>query len=592
MRGRYVRRALTWLKPYRWTVAFAYASVLIVNAATISIPLIIRYIVDSGIRPADVQTIVAGSVLLLVTGMARGVFTYVSGYMTESASQNVAFDLRNTFHQKIQALSFNFHDQSESGQLLARSVQDVDRVRFLTGKGLLQLTEMGTLIAGVAVAALFLSYQLTLLAFSIVPVLLYSAVKFGFRFRPLSMIIRDREAILTSRLEQNIRGSRIVKAFGQEEREIQAFERYNARLLDAQLIEARLRAIILPLMQFLAGVGTLIVLTVGGRMVIRGTLTIGMLVAFTTYLALLLHPIRRFGWLLSAIARASASAERIFEILDLEPEVQDDPQAVELDRVAGAIRFDNVSFSYGRGRRVLNQLCFESAPGEKTALLGSTGSGKSSIIRLIPRFYDPDEGAIYLDGVDIRKIAVRSLRNHVGVVLQDSVLFASTIRANISFGRPEASQQQIEDAARAACIHDFIIGLPEGYGTTLGERAVTLSGGQRQRISIARALLKNPEVLILDDATSSVDTDTERHLQDALEHLMTGRTAIIIAQRLSTIRNADRVLVLERGRIAAVGVRTSSETPQEQLLRNSPLYADIFRHQLRLTSDTVRGDAR
>lgn len=581
VRTQYVRRALACLKPYWPLIAGAYGLIVVINGMNVWMPVIIRNIVDTGIRARAIEPITTGVALLLGAALAKGLSTYLSGVWTESASQSVAFDIRNRFHRKLQSLSFSFHDESEAGQLLARSVQDVDRIRFLTGRAFLHLIQMSTLILGISIAMFLMDYRLALLTFTIMPFLVFGAIRFGTRFRPLSMRIRSREADLTARLEQNLRGARIVKAFSREQQEMAEFNEYNTRLLDVQRDEARMRAGFLPFMRLLAGVGTLIVLVFGGRMVVRGNLTIGELVAFTTYLTQLLIPIRRFGWILSAIAQASASAERIFEILDLKSDITDAPDAKELVHVEGAIRFDNVSFAYARSNKVLDSISFEVKPGEKMALLGGTGSGKSSITNLIPRFYDPTAGAVYIDETDIRRFTVRSLRNHIGIVLQDTILFASTIRENIAFGRPEASQDEIIAAAKAAHIHEFIEELPAGYATDIGEKGVTLSGGQKQRLSIARAILKNPEILILDDATSSVDTDTERQIQEALEGLMIGRTSIIIAQRLSTIREADRVLILENGRIAAEGVRTETETPHDQLLRTSGLYAEIFRRQLR-----------
>lgn len=359
------------------------------------------------------------------------------------------------------------------------------------------------------------------------------------------------------------------------------FDRRNEDLLDLQRQDARWRSIYMPLMQFLAGVGTLIVLVVGGRLVISGSLTLGELVAFTAYMGQLVGPCRRLGWFIAAIAEASASAERIFEVLDLRSDVRDAPDATPMASVRGHIRFDHVSFGYSRRRRVLDDVCFEIEPGQKVALLGATGSGKTSVINLIPRFYDPTAGAVLIDGVDIRKLTVKSLRDHIGIVLQDTVLFASTVRENISFGRPEATEAAVIAAAQAAHAHGFIMALPAGYDTYIGEKGAALSGGQRQRLSLARAILKDPEILILDDATSSVDVETEQLIQQALRHLMQDRTALIIAQRLSTIREADRVFLLDHGRLAAIGVRTETETPHDQLLRTSGLYAELYERQLR-----------
>lgn len=578
---RYLLRALGCLRPYLTMVVAAYTAVLAVNAINIWMPLIIGGIVDEGIRPGIPRQILTGVAMLMGAALVKAVLTYLIGIWTESCSQGVAYDLRNRFHRKLHELSFSFHDDAETGQLLARSIQDVDRIRFLTGRAVLNLVQLGTQIIGVTVAMLIIEFRLALLTLIVIPVLVISAVRFGRTLRPLTLTLRDREARLTGKVEQNLRAQRIVKAFGRERVEVGRFRVANDALLHTQKTEAKIRALFLPFMQFLAGIGTLLVLVGGGRMVVAGTLSIGVLVAFMTYLAQLLMPIRRFGWLLSAVAQASASAERIFEILDLESDVQDAPDAVPIRDVEGEIVFDTVSFSYARSHRVLDGVSFRVGAGEKLAVLGGTGSGKSSIINLIPRFYDATGGQVRIDGQDVRGLTLQSLRSHIGIVLQETVLFAATIEENIAFGRPDAPHSAIAEAARAAHIHEFIQGLPDGYATQVGEKGVTLSGGQKQRIAIARAILKDPKILILDDATSSVDTETEHQIQLAMERLMKGRTSIIIAQRLSTIRSADQVMILDHGRVAAHARRTDTASPHELLLRTSGLYAEIVKGQLR-----------
>ncbi len=584
-KSRYLFRALGCLKPYLVIVVSAYTAVFAVNAINIWMPLIVRTVVDDGIRAGVQAHILSGVGLLMIAALAKALMTYLIGVWSENASQGVAYDLRNRFHQKLHELSFSFHDDAETGQLLARSIQDVDRIRFLTGRAVLNLVQLGTQIVGVTIAMLIIEFRLALLTLTVIPILVVSAIQFGRTVRPLTLTLRDREATLTGKVEQNLRAQRIVKAFGREQAEIDRFDRANESLLETQKTEAKLRALFLPFMQFLAGTGTLLVLVGGGRMVAAGTLSVGVLVAFMTYLAQLLIPIRRFGWLLSAVAQASASAERIFEILDLESEVQDTPEAVPLGDVHGEIVFDNVSFSYAKSHQVLKRLSVRVQAGEKLAVLGGTGSGKSSIINLIPRFYDATEGHVYVDGQDVRSVTLQSLRSSIGIVLQETVLFAASIEENIAFGRPDASHTDIVEAAQAAHIHEFIQSLPDRYATRVGEKGVTLSGGQKQRIAIARAILKDPKILILDDATSSVDTETEHQIQEAMEGLMKGRTSIIIAQRLSTIRSADQVIILDHGRVAACAHRGATTSPHEELLRTSGLYAEIVKGQLRDRSE-------
>jgi ATP-binding cassette subfamily B protein len=554
---------------------------LISNGISLTQPLIIRSIVDQGIRGGSIRTIEWGTLVLISLTLIKGTFTFLYGRWTEVASQNVAYDLRNTIHDKLQSLSFSYHDRAETGQLLTRAVRDVDRVRFLTGRALVSLSQLIILILGIAVSMMVMNSRLALLTLTIVPFLAYGALGFGRRYRPLFRAIQQQLAELTTRLEQNLRGARIVAAFAQERAETRRLDDENSRLCAFNLEAAGMRALYLPLLSFIASVGTIFILLYGGQLVIRSQLTIGELVAFTAYVAQLLSPTRRLGMIIAAIAQAIASGNRIFEILDAKSEVQDLPGAQSLGRIQGHIRFERISFAYFGRHQVLDDINFEARPGEVVALLGATGSGKSSVINLIPRFYDPTEGRILIDGRDIRHVTVNSLRDQIGIVLQDTTLFASTIRENISFGRPDATEDEITAAAKAAAAHEFIMEMPHQYDTQVGERGVTLSGGQKQRIAIARAILKAPRILILDDATSSVDTATEALIQEALSNLMEGRTSFVIAQRLSTIRQADQVLVLDRGKIVARGHRTAEQTAHDELLRTSGLYAEIYHRQLR-----------
>jgi ABC-type multidrug transport system fused ATPase/permease subunit len=384
--------------------------------------------------------------------------------------------------------------------------------------------------------------------------------------------------VLTTRLEQNLRGARVVKVFAQEDAEIARFDQENDRWFALSVRSSRLEAINTPLMDFIANISTVIIIWYGGRLVVQGQLTLGELVAFTTYLAQLASPVRRLGQIVPALAVASAAGARVFEILDTQSEVRDAPGAISLPPTRGDVRFEHVSFAYAERLPVLNDISFAAQPGQVIALLGMTGAGKSTVINLIPRFYDVTDGRITIDGHDIRDVTLGSLRDQIGIVLQETMLFATTIRENIAFGRPNASEEAIIDAARAAQAHDFIVAMPDGYETLVGERGITLSGGQRQRIAIARALLKDPRILILDDATASVDTETEQLIQQALERLMRGRTSFVIAQRLSTLRMADLIIVLEQGRIATRGTHA-------QLLRTSALYAEIYQQQAERMND-------
>jgi ABC-type multidrug transport system fused ATPase/permease subunit len=571
---------MSYLRPY-WRITLgAYLTLVGINALTLVIPQFIRWIVDRGIGDKDMNLLLGSVGALLGLTLIKGVLTFWQGRWTEQASQNVAYDLRNAIYHKLGALSFSYHDRTETGQILSRAVQDVDRVRFITGRAFLRLADSVVLGVGSAVILLWMNPRLALLALATLPFLVHRAYYMGRRLRPISLAVQQELALLTTRLEQNLRGARVVKVFAQEDSEIARFDEENKRWFDVSFSASRVQAIHAPLIDFIANISTVLIIAYGGQLVIQKQLTLGELVSFMTYLAQLALPARRLGQIVPQFAIAAASGTRIFEILDTQSEVRDAPGALALPPVRGAVRFEHVSFAYFGRHRVLDDITCEARPGQVVALLGATGSGKSTIINLIPRFYDVTEGRITIDGHDIRSVTLNSLRDQIGIVLQETTLFATTIRENIAFGRPGASEEEIVEAARAAQAHDFITAMPQGYDTPVGERGISLSGGQRQRVAIARALLKDPRILILDDATSSVDTETEQLIQVALERLMRGRTSFIIAQRLSTLRMADLILVLENGRIAARGTH-------EVLLQTSGLYAEIYHQQLRGKAETA-----
>ena len=572
--ARILLRCLVYLRPYGRMVAGTYSVMVGITVLALLIPQFIRWIVDQGIRGRN--TTLLGWLVLALLGLTlfKGVLAFFEGRWSEIASQGVAYDLRNAIHLKLAALSFSYHDRAETGQLLSRAVQDVDRLRFLTGRAVLRLIEGSVLLLGTTAVLLWMNPRLALLALATMPFLAYVAYRFGRAYRPLSLAIQQQLGVVTTRLEQNLRGARVVKAFAQERAEIAHFDRENDLWFDLSARAARLQAINTPLIDLIASLGVVLILWAGGVQVIDGHLSLGELVAFTTYMGQLVNPIRRMGMIIPVLAIAASAGQRIFDILDAESEVQDTPGATALPAVRGHVRFEGVSFAYFGRHGVLRDLTFEALPGQVIALLGMTGSGKSTITSLIPRFYDPTSGRITIDGHDIREVTLSSLRDQIGIVLQETTLFATTIRENIAFGTPDATEGEIMAAAQAAQAHEFIMATPDGYDTLVGERGVTLSGGQKQRVAIARALLKDPRILILDDAMSSVDTETEQLIQVALERLMRGRTSFVIAQRLSTVRIADLILVLNRGQIAARGTH-------DELLRTSGLYAEIYERQLR-----------
>ena len=566
-------RVFGYLRPYWKQTSGAYASLLGILALNTLIPQLIRWIIDTGIEGKQ-SNILSWSVLgLLALTLLKGVFNYFQGILSETASQNVAFDLRNEIQKKLTHLSFSFHDRSETGELLSRAVQDVERIRFLTGRATIRILDGVLILIVTIIVMMIMDYRLALLVLITFPFLVYQALHFGSKYRPLSLQVQKQLAKLTTAVEQNLRGSRVVKAYAQEKAEIERFDGENDTWFDLSNQSTRMQSINIPLLFLIANMGTVAIILYGGTQVVKGQITIGEVVAFITYLGQLIEPVRRLGLIIPAVAIAGSASERIFDILDTVSEVKDKSGAKRLGKIQGDVCFENVSLNYGK-RKVLRDISFEVRKGQTVALLGSTGSGKSSIINLIPRFYDPTEGKILVDGIDIRQVTLNSLRSQIGIVLQETILFAGTIRENIAFGSKNATEEDIIQSARAAQAHDFIVGFPEGYETRVGERGATLSGGQKQRLAIARALLLNPRILILDDATASVDTETEHLIQQAFERLIHGRTTFVIAHRLSTVRNADVILVLDSGRISAMGTH-------ENLLATSRTYQSIYNQQLK-----------
>jgi ATP-binding cassette subfamily B multidrug efflux pump len=565
-------RCYACLLPYKRIVTGAYTSVIIINGLNMVIPQIIRLTIDKGIDAGDIPQVGQYVILLLGLTLVKGVFIYFQGKWSEVASQNVAYDLRQQIQKKLTILSFSYHDRSENGELLSRAIQDVERIRFLTGRASTRILEAVILMLVSSVILFSMNASLAWMVVISLPLISYQAVKMGGKLRPLSAKIQKQLGALTTQVEQNLRGARVVKAFAQEQAEIERFEHENSSWMQLSWQSARVQSIQTPLLYLLANLSTVAVLGFGGAQVVQGKLTLGELVAFLTYVGQIVYPLRMMGMIIPAVTMAGAAAERVFEILDAITEVKDNPDAIEMPEIKGHIHLENIQFMYGR-HHVLKGITLDIQLGEIVALLGMTGSGKSSLINLIPRFYDPTQGRILVDGYDLRSVKITSLRAQIGIVLQETTLFATSIRENIAFGMPSASMEDIIRSAKAAQAHDFITDTPKGYQTPVGERGITLSGGQKQRIAIARAILLNPKILLLDDALSSVDTETEHKIQAAINNLVKGRTTLIIAHRLSTLQLADRVVVLDGGKIAAQGTHT-------QLLECSSLYQDIYNQQI------------
>lgn len=520
------------------------------------------------------QILVNALIFIVIFAALRGVFSFLQAYWAEKNSQSVAYDIRNELYAKIQTLSFSYHDKNQTGQLMVRATDDVEKVRLFIGQGLLQLVGAIILLTGTVIILFSTNVTLAWTSMPILPIAFGLFVFFGIISQPLFAQVQQKLSALNTILQENLAGVKVIKAFTREKEQQKKFHHAADDTMNQQIHVARLFTFLFPLIFMVANLGQAAILYVGGEQIITGLLTLGEWQEFSLYLIYLFFPIAQFGFIITQLGQASASAERIFEILDAKNDITDNPNAITLPDVTGTVKFENVTFRYfGGGDPVLKNVSFTANPGETIALLGATGSGKTTIINLLPRFYDPSEGKITIDDHDLRDVKLESLRSQIGIVLQETTLFSGTIRENIAFGKPNASQAEIESAAKAAAAHDFITSFPDGYNTHVGERGATLSGGQKQRVAIARALLLNPRILILDDSTSSVDLNTEAQIQSALETLMQGRTSFVIAQRISTVINADKIIVLDKGGIVAEG-------RHHDLMEDSAIYAEIYNSQI------------
>lgn len=570
---KYVRRALGFLVPYWKPTLGALFSLLLVNTANLFTPQLLRLLIDEGIRPLEMTTVwwVVGG--LILAALVRGTFNFTQRYWSEIASQGVAFDLRNTIFKKLQNLSFSYHDQSQTGKLMTRMTSDVEMVRMFVGRGVVMLLSAVIMLLGTMAFMLSMNWKLALVVFLLLPAIFLLFSIFIRRIMPVFKRVQEKLSSLNAILQENLAGMRVVKAFAQEAYEMDRYSSQNQELLDENIQLVKLTSSLFPLIFMTANFATVGVVWVGGNLVIGQALSLGGLVAFLGYISYLLQPVFMMGMIGAMLSRAEASGARIFEVVDAESEVREKEGAQPLPPVKGKVTFEDVTFRYVGGQKdVIHDLSFVAHPGDTVAILGQTGAGKSSIINLIPRFYDVTSGRVLIDGHDVRDVTIDSLRTQIGIVLQESSLFSGTLRDNIAYGRPEADGEEILAAARAAQAHSFIQELPRGYDTKVGERGVGLSGGQKQRIAIARALLVDPRILILDDSTSSVDAETEYKIQQALDDLMVGRTSFVIAQRISTVRDADTILLLHQGRLAAEGTH-------RELLQTSELYVDILETQ-------------
>ncbi len=525
-------------------------------------------------QQTSLTLLINAALIIVIFAAVRGVFSFVQAFYSEKMSQGIAFDFRNEIFTRLQRLSFSYYDRNQTGQLMIRATDDVEKVRLFLAQGLVLAVQALILLVATLIILFLTNWQLTLVVLPILPIALVLFMIFGKVSQPLFIEIQIRLSRLNTILQENLAGIRVVKAFTREKHEQERFDRASFSLYQQQIKVARTFTFLFPVIFLLAQIGQAAILYFGGQQIINGTLDLGEYQKFSLYLIYLFFPLGQLGFIISLMAQAGASASRVFEILDARSEVSSKPDAIELPPIVGKVEFKDVTFRYfSSGEPVLSEVSFVAQPGQTVALLGGTGSGKTTIINLLPRFYDATAGGVLIDDHDVRDVTLDSLRSQIGIVLQETNLFSGSIRDNIAFGRPEATDEEVIEAARAAAAHDFIVTFPQGYDTPVGERGATLSGGQKQRIAIARALLLDPHLLILDDSTSSVDLLTESKIQNALDKLMQGRTSFVIAQRITTVLNADQILVLDKGKVVASGKHA-------ELMENSPIYAEIYNSQL------------
>ena len=561
----------------RLVLAFIFLMAAIVFG--LAVPWILGEAIDAVVSQGEQGFLILMAVVVLGVAALRGVSDYGYQCFREVVAQKTTYDIRNALYDKLQRLSFAYHDQNQTGQLMSRATADVEAVRMFFGRGLLGIVEIFVVFGVVSYILVSIDWQLALLTLAFLPAIGWRVVIISLRLRLMWLKIQQLRATLGTTLEENLTGVRVVKAFARQKEESRKFSTNAKVLYDQYIGVARQMAFNVPLMVFLISLPTALILWYGGRHIIAGSLTIGGLTQFILYLGMMAMPVRRLGMMANLLSRTISAGQRILEILDTQSLIEERPDAIELDNLKGQVCFEDVSFSYNDRAPALKKISFSVQPGELVALVGESGSGKSTITHLVPRFYDVSSGRLTVDGIDIRDVTMASLRKNVVAVQQEVFLFSATIRDNIAFGAVNASLEQIVAVAKAAHLHDFIQSLPAGYDTWVGERGVTISGGEKQRLAIARTLLTNPRVLILDDSTSNVDAETEYLIRQALDKLIKGRTTFIITHRLPIIKNADLILVLKEGQIVERG-------RHNDLMARNGLYQQTYQSQLSATQDS------
>lgn len=567
-------RLLAYIKPYKKRLAAAVVCIIMAAGANLYLPWIIKDMIDDVLMSKDMLMLNLIAAGILVVMFTRGVFYYGQSYLVSYVGQRVIIDVRSVLFRKFQKMPLSYYDKQQTGTVMSYITNDVSAMQSAIVDNLIELVTESSILIGSLAMMIYLDWKLSLLTLMTIPLVGFAMKIFGRKLKRSSTVIQERAAEITSLLQESISAIRVVKSFVRETYEIRRFEEQNWKNFQAAMKNVKLTSLLTPTVEFLAAIAVTFIVWFGGYEVVNEVITAGELVAFLTYAVNLANPVKRLSRVYAAIQKAMAAADRVFEVMDLDEKITDVPGAKPLPPIKGQVEFKDITFSYKEGQPALQHISLKAEPGQMIALVGPSGSGKSTIANLIPRFYDVDSGTISIDGHDIRQVTADSLREQIGLVPQETMLFSTTVMENIRYGRLDATDEEVVEAARAANAEEFIKDLPEGYDTKLGERGLNLSGGQRQRLAIARAILKNPRVLILDEATSALDTESEKIVQDALDKLMVGRTSFVIAHRLSTIFNADQIFVVENGQLREHGTH-------EELLAAGGLYSNLYNIQFR-----------
>ena len=558
----------SYAKNHLGKIIIAASAVLLSIIMGLIPPWLIRYGIDNYIMKSNIEKLWVIALIMIVVTLFKGLFDFIKSYVSEYIAQNVIHDIRVELYEHLNKLSFSFYDSAKTGDLMSRITSDADSLRRFLAKVSVYVSSNILTILGILIIMFIWDYRLGILYIVLMPLMIFGMRIYALRVRPMFKRVRKSFASLTHLVRENFIGMEVIKLFGREKFEKRKFKKKNQKYIDINLEAAKVSAFWMPYVNFLMGLGTSLVVWYGGRLVISKAITLGTLAGFISYISMLLRPVRQTGMMINFSSQAAAAAERIFEVMDKKSEVKELPSASELKDVNGRVEYKDISFSYEKNKKVLKNINLKVNPGETVAIVGPTGAGKSTLIHLLPRFYDPDQGKIVIDNQEIKNVTLESLREQVGIVLQHTFLFAASVKENISYGKPEASMEEIKRAAKIAQIDDFVSSLPLGYETPIGERGVNLSGGQKQRLAMARILLTDPALLILDEPTSSIDAETEEKMQKALQEVIKNRTTFVIAHRLWTVKNADKIIVIKDGKIV-------EKEKHEELLQKEGFYSEV-----------------